>query len=587
LGEPNSATRWLFAQNGIEGPPWANLSRTGLDTRVEPNGLLRFGPHNLLLQSQDFTTASWVKGFVTTPFANVIQETAANAQHQLNQGVTVSPGVYTQIVRAQLVSGSRYLSVYPQGATVGYAIFDLENVSVVATGGGSLVSHGITLLPTGERRCWVTINQTGTTLFAVCYMTPDANPAPGYVGNPTVAIRLNAFRAIAGPVDAAENDLSTVTTTTARYLPIIEHDPVTLVRRGLRVQGSATTLVGPSEDLSSSAYTKELVTFTVNANTAPDGTNSADTMLESTDAAPQGHYFYASPTLTAGGSFGVKVFVKPLTTGRKLRFLLRDSASNTLCDCVINPENGDVYSVGAGAVAVTSYPTHGYYLIETLGTAIASGAGFMLIGPKDTTGLDYQGDGRAVCALWGLNVAPPGSYIPNSGTGSAVRARDGLGITGAAFSGAFPAGLGTNTIVLRFTAQAVGGATLLGISDNSSAGIGTASALALAHEGTALTLYARAAQISVFGLIQDGVTLNTAAVSWDNATGKQSICVNGGGVVETTNGILFSGVGSTSLSLGTLRASAALYDHPSLVVAGARVLPGQYITGAALQALSA
>ena len=54
----NSATYWLFADRGLTGSPWNYLSpgRTGLGTRVDSAGLVGYGPHNLLLNSETLST---------------------------------------------------------------------------------------------------------------------------------------------------------------------------------------------------------------------------------------------------------------------------------------------------------------------------------------------------------------------------------------------------------------------------------------------------------------------------------------------------------------------------------------------------
>jgi hypothetical protein len=125
--------------------------------------------------------------------------------------------------------------------------------------------------------------------------------------------------------------------------------------------------------------------------------------------------------------------------------------------------------------------------------------------------------------------------------------------------------------------------TLLGLCAGASAG--TTNQLGIATNGTQAQIVHSGGSGALTGtLVLDGSTVNRVAVSVDPTTGRASISVNGSAVTETT-GIAYTGAGTTALILGA-RDSSGGQPATAITSPGIRVVPGQYITGSALQALS-
>jgi len=156
--------------------------------------------YNLLTRTEEFNDAAWTKTAVTatanattapdgTTTADSIIEDSTNSQHAVFQTVTTAAGSATFSVYAKLASGSRFLSVYPQGTTVGYAIFNLSTGVITQTGGGAYLASSINSVGNGWYRCSVTWTASATSTVCVLYLSDSATtPAPGYTGDGTSGV---------------------------------------------------------------------------------------------------------------------------------------------------------------------------------------------------------------------------------------------------------------------------------------------------------------------------------------------------------------------------------------------------------------
>ena len=167
------------------------------------------------------------------------------------------------------------------------------------------------------------------------------------------------------------------------------------------------------------------------------------------------------------------------------------------------------------------------------------------------------------------------SYIPNPGTGSAVRVADDWFLSGTAFTDAIDTASGT--LVVQFdwaTGPAVGGV----VSVNSGS---AANQIAYRAGSQQMTITIGGSSIATLSTAAPIVGTNKVAISW-GPLGAQ-VSLNG-----ATPGTYSAGSCSiplaTRLNIGMLEGASA---HLNNVVGSARSYKGQYITGSALQALSA
>ncbi len=491
-GPANSATDWYFAALGLTGTPWADVSRTGLGTRVDSAGLVGYGPHNLAAPSADFSNANYSK---------ILGVTVSGSPG--SQAITF-PGT-TNAERIDFVSG---LGATGQQVTATFTLrgSGLLRVSLYGSTSGS-VETLITLTGTNTEYTVTSSALVGNASARLIWRTSDLPAPTGVVWS---KLQFNAGGTAAYLVN---------TTTAARYLPRITHDPVTLSPLGLLVEGQATNFFGRTEDLSATYWTKRAsTTITANAIVAPDGTTTADAINQITNGSGNG--------ISQDGALWI--------VGRVAQFWVKAGAATSIIgqngagqQFTINTVTRAFESVNAAysEPRVTPYPNG--WLLCSIKNASGAGTDFFLGAAAGS------GSGETFY-VWGTQAAADASsYIPNPGTGTAVRVADwtgpGVALTGAALAAAFPGGVtGPFTGVIRYrkSYSVATDETLLALSAGSSAG-GT-NLFAVQTNGTQAKLTTSAGDGTATGtLVHDGSMLNRIAYSVDPTYVGPELVTNG------------------------------------------------------------
>jgi hypothetical protein len=286
---------------------------------------------NLLVRSEEFDNAS-VWGLLGTVTANAITApngtitadlaTTNGTQAQLSQGITISSGA--------TITGSCFLK--PNGINeaeifllagnnttpYGRATFNISTgvISVAATtsNGGTNASASIQAFANGWYRCSVTVTYPAVTSAGIRINVAGAtggiylwgaqletgSAATPYIQSPSVF----TSRASSGTYVGGDGLIKTATTNEARY----DHDPVSLISKGLLLEDARTNLALDSEDFSAATWTLGAVTVTANAAVSPTGATTADSLLETT--ANTEHILYATATYTFTTATQ-SIYVKP------------------------------------------------------------------------------------------------------------------------------------------------------------------------------------------------------------------------------------------------------------------------------------
>ena len=196
--------------------------------------------------------------------------------------------------------------------------------------------------------------------------------------------------------------------------PRFDHDPETGRCLGLMIEEQRTNLLTNSEEFDS--WNKNNSSVTSNATTAPDGTTTADKLVENSSTGNK--EVYQSATFTSGTSLTFSCFAK--AAGRT-RFRLAgtterfDSGTNAYFDL----SNGTVVTTTGGftSASIEAYP-NGWY--RCVGTMLPTSSGtnnvfITLVNTGTTTG--YTGDGSSGIFLWGAQLEADkdvSSYIPTT-----------------------------------------------------------------------------------------------------------------------------------------------------------------------------
>ena len=198
---------------------------------------------------------------------------------------------------------------------------------------------------------------------------------------------------------------------------------------GLLVEEARTNAFTYSAEFDNAAWSKNALTINANAATAPDGTASAEAVLEA--ATTDAHQM--TSTLGVSGSSAARtlsVFAK--ANGRSwLRLNLNDGTNR---QAWFDVANGVVGTTGSGVTAmITAFP-NGWFrcAITTTSTHVIS---VIAVASADNT-LSYAGNASLGLLLWGAQFevgAFATSYIATTGA-SATRAADVATMTGTDFS---------------------------------------------------------------------------------------------------------------------------------------------------------
>jgi len=182
----------------------------------------------------------------------------------------------------------------------------------------------------------------------------------------------------------------------------------------LLLEPQRTNLVLYSQDFGNAAWAKSNATITANTTTAPDGTTTADKLVENTANAQ--HRVLAVITVVAGVTHTMSFYVK---ADERTRVSIFDNASAADTEMIFDLSNGTVVRTGTAVVAssITSL-SGGWYRITASSTPTVTSMQSALRLVQSGTTSTYTGDGTSGLFLWGAQIEAglPSSYIKTEGT---------------------------------------------------------------------------------------------------------------------------------------------------------------------------
>ena len=572
--EPGVGSIWSAAYSfasGVLPAAIAALTRGGLATRVGPTGNVEFGPHNLVPQS-DFASGWTAEGVTVTaatgPTAGssaVELTTTGSGEHRLYIGGVLTVGSrVSHSVAAKFVS-CRYLGL-SAGFGAYYAIFDMQTATVHS----SVQCTALTPVAGGDGYGEYALELTtgAPSSFCVVHISETAAGAVPNVGSTSSG---QIARVCRHSANLGRKGIYVPTTTAARFLPIIEHSPVSpFAALGLRAEGPATQLLPNWNQFNlwnrSQTGAGVLPVVTTGQSDSP---LAFDTSCRVDFNAPasgdQSFLNSASIAVVNTSTYTGGIRIKAATAGDIGKVLL------------FRHVGGGVY----GLITLTS----SWQRVSRTEVAGATSAE-MQIGLRPAIAGSSAGTVSVLLSAAQLELGSVlTSDIPNPGTGSLVRVGDfaGGGLTGAALTDLItPTSPFTIRFAYRKAYSQAGVETLFGLCAGATAG-GT-NQLQLVTAGIQARLIHSGGSGSLTGtLIHNGTANDVIAVSVDPVGARMSISVNGGAAVETT-GIAYTGSGVTAMVLGARNSAGT---DPAVRFTFEPIQANRrYITGAALQALS-
>jgi len=377
---------------------------------------------NLLLDSQDFS-ATWTVTDLTSvtgktapnATATATEFTASAANGTLTQAVTAVAGDYTFSVFLRRVTGTGNVQITAgstwatQSITSSWARY---TVTQTLTAGSRTPGVRIITFFTDEIEIWGA-------------QFEQRSAATAYTPTTTQIVR---------------NFVPTLLTAAAGVARF-DHNPVTGESLGLLIEEQRTNLLVRSEEFDNASWAKSQASVAANTIVAPDGTLTADKLVEDTSV----NQFHAvsSASATIGNVFTCSVFVK---AAERSRFMLREFGANPNF-AVFNILTGVVIAKTGAASASIAPVGNGWWRIEMGYIATNATIGLYLM-PDNATGVAdrlYTGDGFSGIFIWGAQLeaaATPSSYIPTT-SATVTRSADSAVMTGANFSSWFRADEGT------------------------------------------------------------------------------------------------------------------------------------------------
>lgn len=171
-------------------------------------------------------------------------------------------------------------------------------------------------------------------------------------------------------------------------------------RLGIQIERSRTNDFLYTQQLNMGNWIKSDCTINKNTVTAPDGSLTGNTVVESTDGAPKGHYFYQGVNVTINETRLIHHFIK--AAGRpRIWFYLGTVGFPFTPEVKFDLDAGIAY----GAANLVDYGIHpignDWYKCWASATTDATAANNFEFPLLDAAGnYNYQGDGRDALYLW-------------------------------------------------------------------------------------------------------------------------------------------------------------------------------------------
>lgn len=258
--------------------------------------------------------------------------------------------------------------------------------------------------------------------------------------------------------------LATAANDTLRY----DHNPATGAPKGVLIEPSATNLLTYSAEIDNASWTKSGSTITANSAVAPDGTTTADSLIEDGTAGVSHRVTKGGITVTNGQPYIFSVWAKA-NTRSVLNLVISDGTASWARKFDVSAGTSDVEDV-ASVSAATVYGmeqwANGWWRcwVGVTMTATTSSCQIRLNNAGDT----YAGDGTSGLFVWGAqfeltSALYPSSYIA-TGAATATRNADAVSIQTSAIPGN-PSSQGT--LFVDATAIGLVSASVLELNNNS------------------------------------------------------------------------------------------------------------------------
>ena len=180
------------------------------------------------------------------------------------------------------------------------------------------------------------------------------------------------------------------------------------------IQRSPWNLFQQSENFSNAVWGKEQLTVSADTTTAPNGTITADSLVENTATAVHRSSYFVN-NVVAGNVYTISFYLK--NNGRRYFYMNARNAFNA--GSTFDLQNGVVSTTGVGTASITNVGD-GWYRCAITGTCTTSGSYttyYQLQNSGVATDVTYTGDGTSGFFIWGAQLvegSQPLTYFPTT-----------------------------------------------------------------------------------------------------------------------------------------------------------------------------
>jgi hypothetical protein len=280
-------------------------------------------------------------------------------------------------------------------------------------------------------------------LWKAAREVPSWHIAPALIGDLTDLVAGQSLVTFTNSSPAWGFNSSGVLVQPAANVPFVEYDPATGAALGWRVWDAVTNLFLRSQSLDLSPWTATGATITSDSLVAPDGTTTADLIVES--ATTDFHHASQNINITAGATYTYSVFLK---ASARTYVLLAVAGTGITVAISVNLSTGVATSATGSPTSIECKPVgNGWYRASfsyVPGSTASMGHTVRVSADGIWANRSYAGNGTGAIAAWGaqLNTGPLAPYVP-TGALTASSTADVASITGAAFAGIWNQGAGT------------------------------------------------------------------------------------------------------------------------------------------------
>ena len=271
--------------------PTPTFTRASGATQVNASGLIEYAPENLILSSNNIASPAWSKEGGTAASsietvngltATVFNENSANSTHRffrLNDGLAGITSTFSVCLKA---AGRRYVCVNlgANGPSINSKpVIDLVDRVVVAGVAGVTINIQL------EANGWARYSFTFVPRLDSGTMPIQSNFSSTVLAETGIGLNGAAFYVAGQQYERFPSARAYLPTTTdAAYSPRFDHDPVTLVCKGLLIEESKTNVCLRSEEFDNVTWVKSngVVTapvVTANQANSPSGVLNADRIV--------------------------------------------------------------------------------------------------------------------------------------------------------------------------------------------------------------------------------------------------------------------------------------------------------------------